>query len=94
MKSAEQAERIARAFLVPVGNLQQTTNRAVRTLPGGDETLDAIEALNAACNHAQRAKAFDRVTATEAAIARVEEIRAAMVRHVRDVAGLASEAAP
>lgn len=74
---------IAAKFGVPMASdLRKTINRAVRTLPGGDQTLDALEALNAARNHAQRHYAEERVVATDAAIDRVEEIRAAMEEYV------------
>lgn len=75
-------EAVAERFGVKMGRPSQTINRAIRTLPGGGETLDALEALNAARNHAHRHRATDRVTATDAAIDRVEEIRSAMARYV------------
>lgn len=79
-------EAIAKRFGVPMASdKRKTINRAVRTLPGGNETLDALEALNAARNHAQRNHAADRVIATDAAIDRVEQIRSAMEQHVVDL---------
>jgi archaeosine-15-forming tRNA-guanine transglycosylase len=78
MNGKELNEEIARRYDVPMGSLQKTINRATRTLPGGDETLDALESLNAARIHANRHKADERVIATDAAIDRVEEIRSAM----------------
>lgn len=82
MNGKELNEAIAKRFGVAMGNLKQTINRAIRTLPGGNETLDVLESLNAARNHAQRHRANDRVVATDAAIDRVEEIRTAMEKHV------------
>ncbi len=62
--------------------LKKTLNHAIRTLPGGNETLDAIESLNAARIHAEQNKAHERVISTDAAIDRVEMIRDAMEQHI------------
>lgn len=75
-------EEIAKRYGIQAGSPKQTLNRAVRTLPGGTETLEALESLNAARNHAEKHKALDRVVAIDAAIDRVEEIREAMVKHI------------
>lgn len=83
MTPKEISEAIAKKYgTSQTGKMHQRINRAIRKLPGGNETLDALEALNAARNHAQRAGALGRVTATDAAIDRVEGIRSAMQRHV------------
>jgi hypothetical protein len=83
MDGKELKEAIAEKFSVEIGgNLHKTINRAIRTLPGGNETLDALETLNAARNHASRHRATERVTAIDAAIDRVEEIRQSMERYV------------
>lgn len=83
MNSKELNEAIAKRFCVEMASdKRKTINRAIRTLPGGNETLDALQSLNAARNHAQRHRAEDRVIATDAAIDRVEEIRDAMEKHV------------
>lgn len=74
--------RIAAEYEIKQGTTTQTVNRAIRTLPGGAEVLDAIEASNAARNHAMRAGANERVIAIDAAIDRLEEIRGAMERYV------------
>lgn len=63
-------------------SLKNTINRAIRTLPGGAETLDAIESENAARNHADRHRAIDRVIAIDNAIDALEKIREAMSTHV------------
>lgn len=87
MTSKELNEAIAKRFNVPMArDTRKTINRAIRTLPGGNEMLDALEALNAARNHAQRHGANDRIIATDAAIDRVEEIRTAMENYVRSTA--------
>lgn len=70
---------------------KKVINRAIRTLPGGPELLDAIMAANAARNHAARNNATDRIVATDAAIDRLEQIRDAMERHVIESVGGASE---
>lgn len=83
MNGKELNEAIAKRFGVAMASdKRKTINRAIRTLPGGNETLYALETLNAARNHAQRHRAEDRVIATDAAIDRVEEIRTAMEKHV------------
>lgn len=63
-------------------SLKQAVNRSIRTLPGGAELLDAIEAINAARNHAARAGAKDRVIAHDACLDRLEQVRDAMEDHV------------
>lgn len=79
----ETRERLADRYGLPrSASIRQIINRAIRTLPGGNETLDALEALNAARNHAARAGVRDRVIATDAAIDRVESIREAMEDHI------------
>lgn len=81
-------ELVASHFGVAMASsVQKTVNRAVRTLPGGAETLDAIESLNAARNHAHRHQAHDRIVVIDAAIDRVEQIRTAMERHVIETVG-------
>ncbi len=88
MGSRELNESVARTFSVQkAADIRKTINRAVRTLPGGNETLDAIESLNAARNHASRHRANDRVIAIDAAIDWVEEIRSAMSAYVLKKSG-------
>lgn len=85
MDGKQLAEAIAEKYGIPAkGNRTQLINRAVRTLPGGNELLDAIEATNAARNHAARHKATDRVIAIDAALDRFEAIRDAMVKSIMD----------
>ena len=92
MTNREKSEAIAKAFgMEPKGDVRRTINAAVRKLPGGNELLDAIEATNAARNHAHRAKANDRVVAIDAALNRFEEIRTAMERYVFKKAGIPYE---
>ena len=92
MTNREKSEAIAKAFTIePRATLKNTINAAVRKLPGGNELLDAIEATNAARNHAHRAKANDRVVAIDAALNRFEEIRTAMERYVFHKAGITDE---
>ena len=83
--SSDLKQRIAARYGVrPNVPIARLINRAIRTLPGGHELLDAIEAANAARNHAQRAGASERIVAIDAAIDRLEDIRSAMERHVRE----------
>ena len=83
MNGKELSAAIARVFCIDeTPELRRTINRAIRTLPGGSETLDAIESLNAARNHASKHKAHDKVVAIDAAIDRVENIRSAMANYV------------
>ena len=85
MNKTEIVEAIGQKFGVkPHSILLRTVNRAIRTLPGGSETLDALEAVNAARNHAHRAGKHDRLIGIDAAIDRLEEIRSAMERHVME----------
>jgi len=92
MEYKKKIDAICKAFgVAPRSNLPKTVNAAVRKLPGGNELLDAIEATNAARNHAHRAKAQDRVVAIDAALNRFEEIREAMERYVYRKAGVENE---
>ena len=92
MTNKEKNEAIAKAFGIEQrAALKGTVNAAVRKLPGGNELLDAIEATNAARNHADRARARDRVVAIDAALNRFEEIREAMERYVYRKAGIPDE---
>lgn len=83
MSTKELVEAIAAHYSVSSnGSFVRVVNRAIRTLPGGNELLDAIETTNAARNHALRHKAGDRVIVLDVAIEKLEVIRAAMERHV------------
>lgn len=83
MTNRELSKAIAARFgVADAGRPDKTTNRAIRTLPGGNELLDAIESTNAARNHASRAGATDRVVAQDAAIDNLEAIRDAMAAYV------------
>ena len=66
----------------PAANFKKTVNRAIRTLPGGNELIEAITTENAALNHADRAGKNDRAIAIDSAINNLEEIYAAMRAHV------------
>lgn len=89
MSGKEVREAIAKTYGVSTnGQVKQVVNRAIRTLPGGPETLDAIEAANAARIHAAIAGAVDRIVAIDAGIERLESIRSAMVDHVLKTAGV------
>jgi hypothetical protein len=66
----------------PSRSLESNVNFAIRTLPGGNELLDAIETTNAARNHSSKARADDRVIALDASIDKLEAIRAAMKSHI------------
>lgn len=93
MNHKEKIEAVCKAFGIDArSNLQKTANAVMRKfLPGGNEVLDAIEATNAARNHAARANSRDRVVAIDAAIDRLEEIRGAMERYIFKKAGINDE---
>lgn len=82
MDAKQLSRSIAARWGVKDGGLRKTVNRAIRTLPGGNETLDAIEAINAAILHAEQHGAAERVVANRSALLRVESIRQAMEDHV------------
>lgn len=83
MNGKELAEAIGAKYGVKANtSYSQLINRAIRTLPGGAELLDAIETTNAARNHADRVKAHDKVVALDAAIENLESIRSAMENHI------------
>lgn len=75
-------EAIAEKYGVKKDNKRKTINRAIRTLPGGNELLDAIESTNASRNHAQKAGDDMRVRSVDSAIDNLEDIREAMERHI------------
>ncbi|TXH41649.1 MAG: hypothetical protein E6Q97_37065 [Desulfurellales bacterium] len=66
----------------PKHRVVRNINRAIRTLPGGNEVLDALTIMNASRNHAHSARAHDRVMACDAAIDKLETIRNAMETHI------------
>jgi len=84
MTAKELNAAIAAQFSVKENaDLRRTINAAIRTLPGGNQTLDALTTTNAARNHAQKARASDRIVAIDAALDSLETIRDAMELHVR-----------
>ena len=83
MSNRDRVRALAALYGVrPNSNICQAVNRSIRTLPGGAELLDAIESINAARNHADRAGATERVIAHNACLDRLEQVRDAMEEHV------------